>query len=655
MGCICYNERKNIMAFVSVAGKGGEQMDSTKKYEYIMESAEIREFCLKALAEQFRCRKRKWLLLALILVLEAFTIPQAAAAVALMLLLIFVLTGIRTYTVIQKTLDGQWWTVWIEDGRVKVNRGDSSEVPCRNIQLIRTTRRLLMLGYFQAPQRPVWFVIPQRVFADEREREVFLESLRRAQAQPSDGTAYPAGYVEGAWGGEESGIAQERLRLAYMLDEEKWVRFQKGAIDLVNSGTFGNTQRLWTILSWGCLMAVFMTVCVYFAAGDLNIMWVGFSLFITMMTILRLWFRNPVKGLRRQLKSSAMRERVCGLWEISLSDAGISVDMPYNIRNFYSWNSLDWFVETGEVFYIFHKDKKHFIMIAKESFRDWDQVALLHQMCGNMGIKKVPAKRMYYVPDWAFVLLLVLFALVCGAVFAVSIFLSVRRSDGPRQSSNEEGGRGAGYDPDRVPLDQQIQVLGKLGIDVPEETASSLRGFMEEYDMYEQVEQNPYTWLLTDLGAPEYDGAGNIVGYSEEVFWFDFEGFDISTDYIKVLEGMAVLAEGSSLDDVSDIHENTDDMDWEQGTGTIIVSLTFRGQEYLYDMEVYNDWIDGNVLGIFNPFLEQENSQKFFYVTGDNGQGAIVFYCTPAWAEEFMKETGLVLEYCTTLSDTELP
>lgn len=59
---------------------------------------------------------------------------------------------------------------------------------------------------------------------------------------------------------------------------------------------------------------------------------------------------------------------------------------------------------------------------------------------------------------------------------------------------------------------------------------------------------------------------------------------------------------------------------------------------------MYDDWIDSRVLGIFNPFLEQEGSQKYFYATGDNGQGAIVFFCTQEWAEQFTQRTGLVLE-----------
>ena len=56
-------------------------------------------------------------------------------------------------------------------------------------------------------------------------------------------------------------------------------------------------------------------------------------------------------------------------------------------------------------------------------------------------------------------------------------------------------------------------------------------------------------------------------GYPEEVFWFDFEGWDISNDYTEVLEGMLALAGDSPLEDVTEISEDTENMDWEAGSG----------------------------------------------------------------------------------------
>lgn len=170
-----------------------------------------------------------------------------------------------------------------------------------------------------------------------------------------------------------------------------------------------------------------------------------------------------------------------------------------------------------------------------------------------------------------------------------------------------------------------------------------MREFMTEYGMQNQIEGNPYTWLLTSLGAPNYDEDGKISGYSHDVFWFDFEGIDISTDYIDVLNGMLALAKGSCLDTVTDISEDTAKVNWEKGKGTVTVSLECEGETYHWDMDVKYDWIDGEVLGVLNTLLIQGDSEENFYMTGDNGQGAIVFFCTEEWAENFREATGLEL------------
>lgn len=54
--------------------------------------------------------------------------------------------------------------------------------------------------------------------------------------------------------------------------------------------------------------------------------------------------------------------------------------------------------EAEEAFYLFHKDEKHFVMIAKESFLSWDQVDLFHRICADHGIQKIVPKKARYVP-----------------------------------------------------------------------------------------------------------------------------------------------------------------------------------------------------------------------------------------------------------------
>ncbi len=614
-------------------------MNSSRKYEYIMELSEIREFCRFAYLEQFKLRKGKWLGLLLIIVAEAFLVPEAAVIIAVMMAVTLTAAGINYYRSTVKQLEGQPWMVFSIDGnRLKVVRGTSAEVPFRNMQLIHKTKHLLMLGYFQSPKRPGWFVMPLRVFESEQEAEAFLAMVRNPQGQAGADFAGPMG--------QETDEAQPReyMRFSFFLDGERWVRLQKGAADLLNGGTLGRPARFYGMLVWGVVMAVALSVCTCLIAGEFQWMLVCYSLLIAVWFILRLYGRDPEKGIRKQLKSPEVAEKMCGPWQVSLTEEGVTVWMPMNMKNEFGWDTLLWLIETQEAFYLFYKDKKHFIMIAKESFVSWEQVGAFHRICEDHGVQKIPPKRARYVPEWLTWTILGLILLACAGVLAARIYLDVWHGLSGGQMTLEAEMTGLDGYPDGVPLEEQVEVLASLGLHVPEETVESIRSSMVEYDMYDLVEESPYTWLLMDMGGPSYDEDWNVTGYSSEVFWFDFEGFDISNDYIEVLNGMLALAQESPLDSVSDIREDMEDFDWEKGRGTITVSLNFKGQTYRYDMEGYDDWIDGRVLSIFNELLEQEASTKYFYATGDNGQGAIVFFCTEEWAAEFMQKTGLILE-----------
>ncbi len=613
--------------------------DSIKKYEYVMEPSEIREFCRAVLWEQVKCRKGTWLRLLLIVALEFLIIPEAALLVIGLLLLLFTGSGIYNYTVTYKLLAGQPWCVWVEDGKFKAVRGDYSEVPCRNIQFIRSKKHLVMLGYLQAVKRPAWFVMPSRVFGNEMEREDFLNQIRNPQADA--GAAYGSAAGQEMAGAQGTADSQEYMRFHFMLDGERWVRFQKGAADVLNSRSLGTPMRLYGMLIVGAVMAVATIACSYFVARTFNWMLLVFCLSITIWMLLRLYCRNPEKAIRKQLRSPEMAAKVCGPWQVSLAREGITAIMPMDMKSIYTWNSMQWLVETEEAFYLFHQDKRHYIIVAKESFVSWEQVDAFHRICADHGIRKVAPKKALYVPGW---LTWVIFVLIIGVSLTVLVGSIFRDTGGVTGNVRTE------Y-PVYVPLDQQVEVLASLGISVPEEKVASVREFMTKYDKYDLVEGSPYTWLLMDVGAPEYDEDFNLVGYSDQVFWFDFEGFDLSTDYIDILNGMLALAQGSPIESISEIREEIDDAEWERGWGTVTVSLDWQGQTYRYDMKMFYDWIDEDVLGILNPLLEKEGSQKYFYVTGDDGQGAIVFFCTPQWAEEFEQKTGLLLGMTRTKAD----
>ena len=611
-------------------------MEYVKKYEYMLEQQEIMEFCLHAWTESAKCRKWVWFRLMLILVLECILLPRVAVWIVVLIAVVLLISTVASCVSIGKSITGCKWTIWVENGILKVDRGGSSEVPCRDIQLIRTTRRLLMLGYLQTAQRPAWFIVPLRVFADRQEQEWFLDRIR--DPRPAEDSGIHAGSEE------------EGLRFAYTLDEVKWVRVQKGALGIMTSGTIGMRERLRLVLIWSFFAVLVMLSCIYLAAGHLSWQSVLFGVCVAALITARIFLRDPERALRRQIRTPAVRDRECGAWQITLSESGVCTRLPGGLQNDYPWETLAHLVETEEAFYIFHRDRKHYTLIAKESFQDWSQVSALHELCAQKGVKYVQGRKMHYLSDWAFLLIVVLFAALSMACLFLGIFWDhVQEMHDQVQGVSQGIYRPETFDPadypDYVPLDEQVEVLESFGLHVPKETVESVRGFMTEYDMQASIEGFPYTWLLTELGAPRYreDDWTTVEAYSKDVFWFDFEGLDISTDYVDILNGMLALAQGSCLDTVTDISEDTSKVNWEEGKGKVEVCLEWDGQPYHWVMDMQYDWIDGDVLGMLNALLVQGGSGKFFYAAGDNGQGAIVFFCTAEWAEDFGEATGLDL------------
>lgn len=60
-------------------------MNGSRKYEYVMDEAEIREFCLHAFLEQLKYSKKTGIRLLVILVAELLLIPEAAALTVLLM------------------------------------------------------------------------------------------------------------------------------------------------------------------------------------------------------------------------------------------------------------------------------------------------------------------------------------------------------------------------------------------------------------------------------------------------------------------------------------------------------------------------------------------------------------------------------------------
>lgn len=179
-----------------------------------------------------------------------------------------------------------------------------------------------------------------------------------------------------------------------------------------------------------------------------------------------------------------------------------------------------------------------------------------------------------------------------------------------------------------------------------------LKGLSDElvYD-YEQrykelpseIEFNKAADLLTALGKSDIDYENTTWKPSENgVYAFDVEIFDVENMYKNFLIGVSYL-DREELNFIN-IEEDTSLVDWEEGTGSRSISFDWNGQHFNINAEVEGDWFDSSVVDELNRIIKQQDTGKQLFFTSDGYQEGIVFYCDKEWADNFKKDTGLILE-----------
>ena len=163
------------------------------------------------------------------------------------------------------------------------------------------------------------------------------------------------------------------------------------------------------------------------------------------------------------------------------------------------------------------------------------------------------------------------------------------------------------------------------------------RGFA---DLPPEVELDKTAALLSELGSgfTDYESLEWIPS-DNGVYSFDMEVFDLSSMYTNFLRGVESLGGGEIV--FTDIEEDDSGADWDAGTGTIEVRFRYNGSPYALKAEVMNDWFDINFAAALGKIVGKNDRRLYF--TGDGYQECIVFYRDSAWAEQFMKKTGLPL------------
>lgn len=267
---------------------------------------------------------------------------------------------------------------------------------------------------------------------------------------------------------------------------------------MINAGTFGRSKK--RSIFWGIYGAVFAAAAVFLFVTNAGqtALTVMFLLAVVFLILLRNGKEDPEKKIRRQIKAGSVQNDVCGEWEVTVSERGVTQSGSGIGMAALPWEEIFWLVETEAGFYLFQKDKKRFIMIPGECLESREQAETLKWLCAERQVTVVRGKKVKPMPGWSFFVLL---AAVVAAYLGATVWLAVR--DSARNAEWQQDGGSAQQDwieefdpadyPDYVPLDEQAEVLRSLGFTLPEEAVEETRSNMEEYGMRVWVEGYPYT------------------------------------------------------------------------------------------------------------------------------------------------------------------
>ncbi len=484
----------------------------------------------------------------------------------------------------------------------------------------------------------VYYAIPERIFENEEAKDAFLAKLEEQANVPTDpeesaGGRNPLYTFEGNTT-EESLAKLRDLTHKYQVSKKGRYRIW------LKAGLF-MFGFLMMQASW-MLIRVFHTI----RNAPLSFERLQFGEFFFLMLgvlagMLCMTLKVDKRGQLRRIRKSKKEQANLGKSTLYIFDK-LWVMEKGEHEAVFDWKKFAGIVEFEDCYLFVGKDLNGFCLRNKDE-EDQEKLQSFIAYCRERGSYEV-----YKEPEkWSLgkkiftVIICILILFVIGAAGITKA--AVEQSE--RDDLQEEFIFYPEEYEDYLPLEQQLEVLEQLGFTISQESLDDIQDWMTgEYAEYGRlyVEGYPYYELLMELGYRKYDEeTWEVVEYSKQAYWLDFEGWDISTDYIEILKGVAAMSDGEL--EFTDMQEDIYNVNWEKGTGAIDVTFKCNGNPYEFEAKVINDWIDADFIGYINEVLDKEGYTKNLYACYDNGQGNILFYRDDAWAKRFVELTGILL------------
>lgn len=499
----------------------------------------------------------------------------------------------------------------LEHGYLKVYDDKPYAVPVDQITQIKEYKGLLLLGGKYLPCQTRTIVIPARIFCDKSEKETFLQQLKSKT--------------------DEKNITKELVySFSLQVDEHKLAR-STAAFYQWNQKYVHQLRRR----SQLCIVLILIAeLCISSSRTQMLYLSIPVILFI----IISYFYKPNEKSYYTLIKHSKLYRSLLGEWNIRFFDESIHL-----VRNHHEiilgW---EWVHRAGDFqdFYLFADENGSQLFYIPQNLLENEKQAEFLRFCEarshrNLFSEEPSSTNHFYEAFQKFIPVIIILLLI-------NVLLD-KTMDTNKNPSEDFIFIASDY-PDYLPLESQVNILRELNLVIPEEVIELNKKWLENDDFSRvYIEGYPFYSLLTDLGMPEYDSeSGNIISYSEQAYWFDYEGWDISTDYLEILKGIQALSEDDFA--FTDMEEDISDVNWDKGTGNILITFTCNGTPYEYNAPVEHDWIDSDFPVFLSNVLIKENCQNHLYICSDNGQGSILFYRDEDWAEQFTEKTGILLE-----------
>jgi predicted DNA-binding WGR domain protein len=177
-------------------------------------------------------------------------------------------------------------------------------------------------------------------------------------------------------------------------------------------------------------------------------------------------------------------------------------------------------------------------------------------------------------------------------------------------------------------LEEQLQSLSSCGISLKPGMSNEI--LFTDYEPDDYVNE-PYLLLLIALGGEAEEEPYGFL--SSDIWHFDTECIGDLGDYARIAMRMEELAGGDlPLEEVEDY------VDVEEGRAWLAFSLD--KQNYRWEFEVDNDWVDTHIFGEFDALLRGRHYNKRFTYLDLGGQDCLIGCSTPEQLEKLRIASG---------------